>query len=220
MQKLKSLWWRFVQAGFQGFYNRGSFTYDLVSRIVSLNHWKEWQRTALPFLPSPPARILEIAYGTGEIQIALHERGYTVYGLDLSPYMGRIARRKATARFIETRLVQCDSRQLAFQDASMDAVVCTFPTGFIFQKIVWQEIWRVLCPGSCAAVVINAELTGSSLVTAILEWAYRVTGQRSGLPDGILDQITSCGFAVDLVEVEVPASRVTLIVARKSATSA
>jgi ubiquinone/menaquinone biosynthesis C-methylase UbiE len=220
MQSLKRLWWRIVQAGFHAFYHRGAFTYDLVSRIVSLNHWKEWQKTALTFLPDAPATILEIAHGTGELQIALHDRGYTVYGVDLSPQMGRITRRKARARSFEPKLVRGDSRKLAFQAASMDGVVCTFPTGFIFQMEVWQEIWRVLRPGCCAALVINAELVGHSPLITILEWAYSVTGQRSGMPDGFLDQVAACGFTVDQVLVEIPDSHVTLLVARKQASNA
>src|SRR5215218_1335745 len=99
-----NVWWRLVRFGFRLLYNECTFLYDRVSAFVSFGAWRAWQRTALLYLPSPKAgRVLELAHGTGDMQIDLRDAGYTSIGLDLSPYMGRITQRKLKGH---ARLVQ------------------------------------------------------------------------------------------------------------------
>ncbi|MCZ7544410.1 MAG: hypothetical protein M5R40_13175 [Anaerolineae bacterium] len=43
---LERLWWALVRFGFRLLYNELAFTYDLVSRVVSLGQWRAWQRAA------------------------------------------------------------------------------------------------------------------------------------------------------------------------------
>jgi ubiquinone/menaquinone biosynthesis C-methylase UbiE len=216
MSRILNLWWRFVAYAFHEFYNRFAFTYDFVSRIVSVNSWKDWQLAGLRYLPDAPATILEIAHGTGDIQIVLHERGYQTIGMDLSASMGWIAARKMRSGNIQPVLVQGNAHSIPMLDLSVDGVICTFPTAFIFQRTVWKEISRVLRAEASAVVVIHASLTGRNPLVMLLEWAYRITGQRSGLPENIVEEISSCGFAVELLQVEIPGSVVTLLVARKN----
>lgn len=93
MRKLFGLWWALISFGFRLLYNEFAFTYDLVSKVVSLGAWHCWQKSALKYLPSATDGIvLELAHGTGEIQIDLKNEGYTTIGYDLSPNMGKIAR--------------------------------------------------------------------------------------------------------------------------------
>ena len=83
-------WWGLVGFGFRLLYNEMAFTYDLVSWIVSLGQWRAWQRAALDHIDAPPgARILELAHGTGNLQMDLRAAGYHTVALDLSRAMGR-----------------------------------------------------------------------------------------------------------------------------------
>ena len=102
-----NLWWRLVRFGFRLLYNEMAFTYDWVSYAVSLGEWRCWQRAALKHLNvQSGARILELAHGTGNLQIDLHALGYHVLGYDLSPYMGQIAQRKLNAHHLPARLAR------------------------------------------------------------------------------------------------------------------
>ena len=91
------LWWSLVRFGFRLLYNEMAFTYDWVSWLVSFGQWRRWQRAALRYLNARPDElVLELAHGTGSLHLDMRARGYRTIGLDLSPYMGRIASRKAT----------------------------------------------------------------------------------------------------------------------------
>src|ERR1700687_5659324 len=94
---MNKLWRRLVKFGFRLLYHEMAFTYDAVSWIVSMGEWRSWQRAALKHLNvSPGTRVLELAHGTGNLQIDLHAEGLNPIGLDFSASMGRIARDKLT----------------------------------------------------------------------------------------------------------------------------
>ena len=59
-------------------------------------------------------RVLELAHGTGNLQLDLHAAGYTSIGYDLSPYMGRIARRKMRDNGITPHLARGMAQALPF----------------------------------------------------------------------------------------------------------
>jgi hypothetical protein len=50
MRSAPSLWWRLVRFGFRLLYNEFAFSYDLVSKVVSLGAWRCWQQSALKHL--------------------------------------------------------------------------------------------------------------------------------------------------------------------------
>mgnify|MGYP002713188373 CR=1 FL=1 len=177
MRWLSNLWWRLIRFGFRLLYNELAFTYDWVSKIVSLGDWRCWQRAALDFLPDA-AFVLELAHGTGDIQLDLHAAGYRTIGFDLSTAMGRIASRKMRKHDVVPRLVQGRAQKLPFAEAAFDAIVCTFPTPFMMQSETLTEANRVLKAGGVLIVVTNGQLERSSLIRRFLEWLYRITGQR------------------------------------------
>ena len=108
MQTLVSLWWKLIQFGFHLLYNQFAWTYDAVSVVVSFGQWHSWQQTSLKHLNvESGARVLELAHGTGNLEIDLHNAGYKVIGYDLSPYMGRITQPKLTAQGIHPQLHLC-----------------------------------------------------------------------------------------------------------------
>jgi ubiquinone/menaquinone biosynthesis C-methylase UbiE len=211
------LWYRLVTFGFRLLYHEMAWTYDLVSRVVSFGQWRCWTQQALAHLNAPPgALVLELAHGTGNLQLDLHQSGYRVIGLDFSPQMGGIAQHKLKRAGLSARLVRGRAQALPFADASVDAIVCTFPTPFILEAATLRETARVLRPGARLVIVPNAVLTGADVGTAALEWLYRVTGQRGGGGLAVASYFAQYGFATQVVTSDCQRSRVTVMVAEKS----
>jgi ubiquinone/menaquinone biosynthesis C-methylase UbiE len=209
-------WWKLVGFGFRLLYNEMAFTYDFVSQIVSLGQWRCWQRSSFEYLPEPQnGTILELAHGTGNLQLDLDERGYQCIAFDLSPYMGRIAQAKLKRHKIEGGFVRGDAQKLPFANSYFEAVVCTFPTSFIFMNETLDEIHRILKSDGTLIIVPGAVFSGSGIVQIFLEWLYRITGQRN---DESLPKITpifeSSGFTIKLKEKSCKNSRVMVIVAK------
>jgi SAM-dependent methyltransferase len=216
---VSSLWWALVRFGFRLLYNELAFTYDTVSRIVSLGQWHDWQRVALRYLNAPPgAPVLELAHGTGRFLIDLRAAGYQAFSIDLSRAMGRIARRRLCRWGYRPRLVRARAQALPFPDGRFAAVVSTFPTEFILEPATLAEVQRVLEPGGRLVVVFNGLLTTNSAATGALEFAYRITGQRGPWPVDVEQRIAAAGFSAQVISEPLERSTVLLFVAEKVAT--
>jgi ubiquinone/menaquinone biosynthesis C-methylase UbiE len=92
---------------------------------------------------------LEIAIGTGR-NFPFYSKEISLIGVELSPRMLAIARRRARELGIEADLRPGDAQNLPFPDASFDTVVatlalCTIPD---YRRAV-TEAARVLRPGGC-----------------------------------------------------------------------
>jgi len=214
---MSSVWWRLILFGFRLLYNEFAFTYDVVSYLVSLGAWRCWQRSALKHLDLAAGEpVLELAFGTGNLQLDLHAAGYQVVGCDLSPYMGRIARRKLLQRHLPARLVRGSAYGLPFPAQAFAAVVSTFPTDFIVQPETLTEVYRVLRPDGRFVIVPNGVLTGRGPVEAGVEWLYRITGQR-GDGTNIEAFLAGFGFEAHALHERCPRSMTQVIAARKRA---
>ena len=216
LTSVSRLWWGLVRFGFRLLYHEMAWTYDLVSKAVSLNKWRDWQQQTIQFLPNPEtAQILELAHGTGDLQLDLKDAGYSTVGFDLSPQMGRITRRKLQKHKKQAHLVRGSALQLPFRGAAIEAVVSTFPTEFIVHEATLREVFRVLSPGGRFIVVPNGMLTLTGPVTQFLEWLYQITGQRAPYPDDPVKEFTDAGFTADVREIELVSSKVWIVVADK-----
>ena len=213
----RRIWRRLLRWGFRLLYNEMAFTYDTVSRVVSLGQWRDWQRAALDYLNVPPGcAVLELAHGTGDLEIDLYAAGYHPVGVDLSRAMGRIARRKLRRRGLPARLVRARAQALPFAASSFPAVVSTFPTEFIVEPATLSELHRVLAADGRLVVVVNGLLTQRGAVEEALEFAYRATGQRGPWPGDIEGRFARAGFAIRVVEHPLERSVVSLLVATKT----
>lgn len=219
MQALNNAWRGLVRFGFRLLYNEMAFTYDTVSVVVSLGEWRCWQRAALAHLPLPAAgTVLELAHGTGNLQLDLHAQGYQCIGYDLSPYMGRIAQGKLRGQGVTVPLVRGMAQQLPFASGTFPAVVSTFPTDFILASTTLREVQRVLQPNGVFVIVPNGVLTGGGVVRNVLEWLYKITGQREG--PAMFDvggYFGAYGFEALLHETTCRRSVAQVVVARKDA---
>jgi ubiquinone/menaquinone biosynthesis C-methylase UbiE len=103
------------------------------------------QRTAA----SAPARVLEIAAGTGIVTRRLRDRLPTdthLTATDLNPPMLAVARTKFESSE-QVEFQQADATALPFPDAAFDAVVCQFGVMFFPDKDKsYREVHRVLAP--------------------------------------------------------------------------
>ena len=163
---------------FRLLYNEMAFTYDVVSRLVSLGQWRCWQRSVLQFLPPPEAGlVLELAHGTGDLQFDLLQAGYRTIALDRSRSMGRLAQRKLARAGLRTALLRGEAGRLPIPSNSIATLVCTFPTSFILKPRTLIEIQRVLKRDASAVIVLSGLLTGGGLRRQLIRCLYRLTGQ-------------------------------------------
>jgi ubiquinone/menaquinone biosynthesis C-methylase UbiE len=209
-------WWQLVRFGFRLLYNEFAFTYDTVSKVVSLGAWRCWQRAALKHLHvQPGASVLELAYGTGDLQLDLHALGYRVYGHDLSPHMARIASRKVRQNGHTPRLSRGIAQALPYPSDTFAAVISTFPTDFILKPETLREVHRVLDPGGRFVIVPSGAFTTSGAAESGLEVLYRATGQRQddALTDGLPGYFAQFGYRVTIAQEPCPRSVATVIVA-------
>lgn len=97
----------------------------------------------------PGMKVLDLCCGQGNVSADLLERGFRVTGLDFSPVMLDLARKRAPgAEFVEG-----DAQNLPFEDGSFDAVVSNFGVCHIpDQPRALSEIKRVLKAGGSFAM--------------------------------------------------------------------
>ncbi len=198
-------------------YHHFAWTYDLVADIVSLGQWKDWVRTALPYLNG---RVLELGYGPGHLQQSLHEKGQLSFGVDESRFMARQAARRMKCSGADLHLVRGLAQALPFPDAAFDTVAATFPADYIFSKSTLDEAYRVLTPEGRLVILPMAWLTGTRPLERLVKWAMRVTGETTAvpgqLPEPVQERFAASRFTVRRETVKLPKSVVTVIVAKKS----
>lgn len=172
IQALYPLPLRLLRFLYHHFYNRFAFTYDAVSRIVSRGEWRAWTNAALPFVRG--ARVLEVAFGTGNLFLDLCAACHQPVGIDSSPYMIALTQRKLRARNYPTPLARARAQQLPFPSEFFDTVIMTFPPGFGDDPRAMDEIRRVLAAEGRLVWVDAPYLYPRDAWTRVLNWAYRV----------------------------------------------
>lgn len=210
---MRRLWWALFRFGFRLLYNEFAWTYDAVAWVVSLGQWTAWGRTTIPHLRGE--RVLELAHGPGHLLAAMEERGLAPVGLDLSPYMGRLARRRLRKVGLTVPLVRARAQALPFRDGCFDSAVATFPTEFILDPATLRETARVLQPDGRLVIAAWARLLERDPLSRFIGWLYRVTGQAEPLPRGGEAVLAEVGFTARTVWEQVGRSRVMLVVAEK-----
>lgn len=141
---------------FEALYSSLAPFYDHVSKFFFAGQWSVWQQAALEWVQGE--HVLELGYGTGDLLLEMCRRGYQPFGVDLSRRMHLIASRKLRRHSCAARLYIGSSIALPFGDERFEAVVSTFPSGYILDSRTWQEVHRVLRPGGRFIIVISNEL--------------------------------------------------------------
>jgi ubiquinone/menaquinone biosynthesis C-methylase UbiE len=90
--------------------------------------------------------VLEVGVGTG-LNLPFYPPGVRLTGVDLSPAMLAVARRRAAELGRQVELGEGDAAALPFPSASFDTVVCTLSLCAIpDHRAAIAEMWRVLRP--------------------------------------------------------------------------
>jgi demethylmenaquinone methyltransferase/2-methoxy-6-polyprenyl-1,4-benzoquinol methylase len=121
-------------------------------------------------------RVLEIGPGTGHTLAALADvvgAAGSVFGVDLSPHMLQVARKRLRAR---AALACGDASSLPLPPGSFDAVFIGFTLELSDTPeipVVLGECWRTLRPGGHVCVVSLTKAGGRSWMRDLYEWGHR-----------------------------------------------
>lgn len=114
--------------------------------------------------------VLEIAVGTGR-NFRHYPAEVALTGIELSPKMLEIARRRARTVGREVDLRIGDAQQLEFEDQTFDTVVCTLSLCSIPDDArAVAEIWRVLRRGG--RVLLLEHTRSPSKVVRVFQWLF------------------------------------------------
>ena len=99
--------------------------YDLLNDLQSLGLHRRWKRQVVELAAVKPGdRALDLCCGTGDLALALAQRGAEVVGVDFSAAMLEIAERRRQKNIespaSSVKFIQGDAHQIPFPDRSFD----------------------------------------------------------------------------------------------------
>ena len=209
---------RFMRFFFHLLYHPFAFTYDLVAATVSLNRWKDWGFSIIPFIEG--ARVLELGHGPGHLQRILRDRKLIAFGLDESAPMGTLARaRLQKSGYANINLTRGLAQDLPFVSSYFDTIVSTFPSEYIFDPRTLAEVRRCLLNGGRLVILPVAWHVGQRMIERFLAWLFHFTGESPRLDEIILEKMRGpfekTNFQVEIQEIEVKSSLLLIVVATK-----
>lgn len=159
--------------------------------------------------------VLEVGVGTG-LNFPFYPADVTLTGIDLSPAMLEIARKRAAELGLSVRLEEANAEALPFGDASFDTVVatlclCNIPD----DRAAIGEMWRVLRPGGRLVLLdhIGSHIWPIRIVQRLVETlTIRTAGEH--MTRRPLPLVEAAGFTVEERE-RLKAGTVERVAARK-----
>src|SRR5204863_9071803 len=132
-------------------FDRIARVYDPMNSLMTVGMDQRWRERAVDLAAvGPGSRALDVATGTGDLAIALRDRGAEVVGVDFAESMLEIARRKAPQ--IDFRAG--NALALEFGDDSFDAATVGFGArNFDALDRRLREMARVVRPGGRVVVL-------------------------------------------------------------------
>lgn len=177
----------------QGMFGRIAGRYDLLNHLLSFNLDKRWRARTVErvaeILARPDARVLDLCCGTGDVLLALEERGAKpVLGSDFCHPMLVEANKKVAARRFRTPLFEADALALPLADASLDLITVAFG----FRNLAnyergMKEMLRVLKPGGVAAVLEFSQPTNRLFAALYGPFSGKVLPWVGGMVSGSRD---------------------------------
>jgi ubiquinone/menaquinone biosynthesis C-methylase UbiE len=162
--------------------------YDLSVNMVTLGQARRLRRVTVDqALIKPGDHVLDVGCGTGEVTLLAKTRTKNgkVYGIDPSPEMIAVARKKATRKRLDIDFRIGVIESLPLPDVSIDVVTSSLmmhhlPEGLKTRGLA--EIYRVLKPGGRLLIADFMSPTGSFL-NHLLIGITRHQGLKSGIED-------------------------------------
>lgn len=183
-----------------------AWAYDLVANVTSVGQWWVWQRALDDALPAGP--LLELGVGTGRLLHRYLAEGRQVYGVELSPQMISIARRRLQSSSLPPHLIQASAAALPFKPNAFHALFSTFPSDYILQGETLAEALRMLALGGELIVLPGAWITGRGPLDRLAHSLYRIAGQSPPTDLGWLEGINLPGIELEWHVVEQARARV------------
>ncbi|MBI4302527.1 MAG: class I SAM-dependent methyltransferase [Chloroflexi bacterium] len=129
--------------------------YDRAAQLLSLYQYRYWHRFLLSRISLPkrngsaPARVLDMATGTGALALALLDNpNLEVVGADITRTMLLQARTRANHNGVLLHLVECSAEAPPFADNTFDAVVFAYLLRYVADvPSVLAGLTRLLKPG-------------------------------------------------------------------------
>lgn len=163
--------------------------YDRVNSVITWGMDRGWRRAAArECLAGRPARVLDLACGTGDLAVNLARLGpesLEITALDYSEPMLDLARKKAAhLPGRKPAFVQGDAAALPFPDGQFDAVGISFA----FRNLTYKnplapaflsEVLRVLSPGG-RFVIVETSQPESGLIRKLFHLYLRIYVRRVG----------------------------------------
>jgi demethylmenaquinone methyltransferase/2-methoxy-6-polyprenyl-1,4-benzoquinol methylase len=140
---------RLAEPQVEAMFDRIASVYDLMNSVMTAGMHQRWRERAVD-LSANPKRALDVATGTGDLAIALRERGAEVVGIDFAEKMLEIARQKAPDIDFRTG----NALALEFADNEFDAATVGFGArNFDDLERGLSEMARVVKPGGRVVVL-------------------------------------------------------------------
>jgi demethylmenaquinone methyltransferase / 2-methoxy-6-polyprenyl-1,4-benzoquinol methylase len=123
-------------------------TYDRVGAALSLGQDPQWRRFLVSRLPRG-GHVLDVATGTGLVAAELLRQGFEVTGVDQSPEMLQVARRRFGGR---VELIKASAQALPLDSESFDHLTFTYLLRYVHDPgATLAELARVVRPGGLVA---------------------------------------------------------------------
>ena len=163
-------------------------------------------------------QVLEIAIGTG-LNLPFYPADVELTGIEISPAMLEIARRRAKSLGRQVKLVVGDAQALPFSDQSFDTVVCTIALCSIpDDRQAVAEAWRVLRPGG--RFVALEHVRSPNIIIRGLEHlleSYTLRTQADHLLREPVETVQEAGFSIEYLKRQ-KLGIVERLIARKAST--
>jgi SAM-dependent methyltransferase len=123
-----------------------------------------WVDLLKEHLPLPPAAILDAGCGTGSLSVAMAELGHQVTGIDSSPAMLALAKKKAAASGVSIRYEVMDAAAPRLAVGRYHAVVCRHVLWALPEPGAVLRRWaRLLKPGGRIVLIEGFWHTGAGI---------------------------------------------------------
>ena len=139
----------------QSMFGRIAGRYDLLNRVLSVGIDQAWRRAAVRAAGEVFGKHgIDLCCGTGDLSIAFEKAGAKVVGLDFTPQMLPIARRKGDKRPGQVYFGQADALQVPARSDSADFCSVAFGIRNVENRTrCLEEMARVTKPGGRVLVL-------------------------------------------------------------------